>query len=674
MEPNHDAAVARVAALIDATLLQPTAVESDILALCQEAIESGARGVCVHSSWLPTVVTQIKDRPSKAIAVVGFPTGASATEVKVAEAKWCEDEGADELDMVVNLGLVKSGQWEKVRKDLGAVISSVQIPVKVIFESHLLSPDELIQLCAICDEEGAAFVKTSTGFTGGARKEDVALMREHFPRGVKASGGVRTYSDLKIMVDAGANCVGTSSCRKILADVPKKVPGSFSEKVPGTFSFIPGEIIKKKRRGQSHTAEEIKFVIEQFTSGELPDYQMAAWLMAVFFQGMTSEETSLLTEQMLRSGRQLDFSGLAGPAVDKHSTGGVGDKTSLILAPLVAAAGVPVPMIAGRGLGHTGGTLDKLEAIPGFNIHLDLQKFTHQVEQVGTAIIGQTEEICPADKRIYALRDVTATVESLPLICASIMSKKLAEGIQGLVLDVKYGSGAFMKTTVEALALAEGLCQIGQHRGVKVRALITNMEQPLGRYIGNSLEVIECLQILRQESRPECALESLSDCQELTLRLAAEMIHLGGKAASPQEGYKLAHSLLVSGRALEKFEEVCKAQGGNLKALPSEAPLKAEWLAPEDGYVSAIDVEKVGLAALELGAGRFKTTDSIDPVAGIFIHHKLGSRVQRGQPLATLYASDSNRLKAAEKTLAASYKFSLNEFSCKPLVHKVLGS
>lgn len=437
-------------------------------------------------------------------------------------------------------------------------------------------------------------------------------------------------------------------------------------------TFIPSELIKKKRRGGNHTAEELHFLVQKFASGDLPDYQMSAWLMAVFFQGMSSAETSLLTDEMLNSGSRLDFSHLGRPAIDKHSTGGVGDKTSLILAPLVAAAGVPVPMIAGRGLGHTGGTLDKLEAIPGFNIHLTFEQFKEQVSTLGTALIGQTEEICPADRKIYALRDVTATVESLPLICASIMSKKLAEGIQGLVLDVKCGTGAFMKTPEEALALAQGLYSIGKHRGVKVRALITNMNQPLGRFIGNALEVEECLQILRQDSLPECSLDTLNDCQELTLRLAGEMIWLGEAAASAEEGYLKAQDLLTSGKAYEKFAQMCRAQGGDLEKLP-KAQHKKDFKAPQGGHIVRMDVEKLGLAAIELGAGRLKVTDSIDPVAGLVVHQKVGSLVEAGEPLLTLYASDPALFERAEKNLAACYEFSLNKVSPDPLIHQTIG-
>jgi pyrimidine-nucleoside phosphorylase len=405
-----------------------------------------------------------------------------------------------------------------------------------------------------------------------------------------------------------------------------------------TTQFLPAELIKKKRNGAAHAPAEISFLIDSYSRGSLPDYQMAAWLMAVYFSGMSAEETAVLTEAMLHSGRQLDFSSLGSIAVDKHSTGGVGDKTSMILAPLVAAAGVHVPMIAGRGLGHTGGTLDKLEAIPGFRVGLSLDEFDQQVRTLGVAIIGQTEEICPADKKIYALRDVTATVESLPLICASIMSKKLAEGIGALVLDVKYGSGAFMKTPDQALELAEKLMAIGTAHGKKVAALITNMEQPLGRFIGNSLEMGECIAILKNEKYLTRGPEDFSDTTELTLELASYMIWLGGKAKSAQEGLLLAREVLATGKAFAMFEKMCRAQGGDLSKIPV-ARTRVDVIAASSGYVGAIDTEKVGLAALILGAGRMQKTDLVDPTAGMEIHRKLGDPVAKGDCLYTLFAN-----------------------------------
>lgn len=431
--------------------------------------------------------------------------------------------------------------------------------------------------------------------------------------------------------------------------------------------FFPAELIKKKRSGFAHSKEEIVFLINSFSEGSLPDYQMSAWLMAVFFKGMTDEETAYLTEAMIRSGRTLDFKNLSSPPVDKHSTGGVGDKTSLILAPIVAAAGVPVPMIAGRGLGHTGGTIDKLEAIPGFSCDLTLEQFAERVQKHGISLIGQTKEICPADKKIYALRDVTATIESLPLICASIMSKKLAEGIHGLVLDVKFGSGAFMKTVDQADELAAKLMGIGRAQGKEVVAYLTSMEQPLGRFIGNSLEVGECISIMKNDPYLNHAADEFEDCRELSIELAGAMIWLGKKASSIEDGAKKAREILKSGKAYEKFEELCSLQGGNLKKLPVAKATRIVK-ASKSGFVSGFKTDEVGLASIALGAGRLKTTDVIDPTAGIFVHAKLGDEVSEGAPLYTLFANSEKNFATAEKMLLASTSISLQKPTVAALI------
>lgn len=418
-------------------------------------------------------------------------------------------------------------------------------------------------------------------------------------------------------------------------------------------AFLAAEIIKRKRSGFELTREEIAFMVHGFTDGLVPDYQMAAFLMATYFKGMTDTETWTLTDVMMRTGRMLDFSRL-GIAVDKHSTGGVGDKTSMILAPIVAAAGIPVPMIAGRGLGHTGGTIDKLETIPGFRCDLSIEQFEKQVAAIGIALIGQTSEICPADGKIYALRDVTATIESLPLICASIMSKKMAEGIQGLVLDVKWGSGAFMKTVAEASELADRLCAIGRAGGKKVAALVTDMNQPLGRFIGNSLEIEECVAILRREGLRGRTLAELADCEALSVELAGVMIWLGGEAETPEAGVARASALLESGAAYSKFEELVKRQGGRLSELPRATALsEVRSLGP--GVIASIETEQVGYAALVMGAGRQKSTDVIHPTAGIEVLVRLGDHVEKGQPLYRLYdASESALGLATDRLLVAT--------------------
>jgi pyrimidine-nucleoside phosphorylase/thymidine phosphorylase len=394
------------------------------------------------------------------------------------------------------------------------------------------------------------------------------------------------------------------------------------------------EIIHAKRDGRSLPQEAIAALVDGFTRGEIPDYQMAAFCMAVFFRGMDDGEVSALTRAMLESGEVLDLSDVPGAKVDKHSTGGVGDKVSLALAPLAAACGVKVPMISGRGLGHTGGTLDKLEAIPGFRVDLPVERFREIVSGVGACLIGQTASLAPADKKLYALRDVTATVESIPLIAASIMSKKLAEGIDGLVLDVKVGRGAFMKTLPDARTLARTLSAIGRSMGKRVTALLTAMDEPLGHAVGNALEVAEAVEILRGGGP--------ADLREVTVVLAAEMLLLGGAAEDPAAAREAVEASIADGRGLAKLAEIVSAQGGDPEAIRDpgrlpRAPSVRDVPAPASGFVSAIDAEAIGLACVALGAGRARVDDRIDPAVGIVVHRKVGDRVDRGEPLCTIH-------------------------------------
>jgi pyrimidine-nucleoside phosphorylase len=428
--------------------------------------------------------------------------------------------------------------------------------------------------------------------------------------------------------------------------------------------FLPAEIIKKKRSGQELSSDEIDFFIQGYTQGKIPDYQMSALLMAIYFKSMNQQETLHLTQSMLKSGVTVDFSSVPGFKVDKHSTGGVGDKTSLILGPIVAACGVPVPMISGRGLGHTGGTLDKLESIPGFNTQLNLDLFVENIRKYKICFIGQTKEICPADKKMYALRDVTATVESLPLICASIMSKKLAEGVDGLVLDVKYGSGAFMKSIAQASALAENLMSIAKGAGKKITALITNMDQPLGRFAGNSLEVEECLRIMRGES-------IAPDTRELSLLLSAHMLFLAGAEKTIDACYAMAEKALSSGMALKKFEELCFIHGGKIDLLP-KAKSKWDVCTTETGYISQMNTEKIGIVGIKIKAGRAITTDVIEPTAGIEFHKKIGEHISSGEPLFTLYGENIEQLKGVEKELLETVVVSKTKSNPSPLVAKVI--
>jgi pyrimidine-nucleoside phosphorylase/thymidine phosphorylase len=428
--------------------------------------------------------------------------------------------------------------------------------------------------------------------------------------------------------------------------------GFLSERVSiYPFGMRAVEVLKRKREGEVLSREEIAFLVNGYTSGAIPDYQISAFLMAVCLRGMTAEETVALTETMLRSGAVLDFSAVPGPKIDKHSTGGVGDKTSLVIAPLAAAAGVIVPMISGRGLGHTGGTLDKLEAIPGFDVRLDEKRFYRVVSEIGFAMAGQTEAIAPADRKLYSIRDVTATVESFPLITASILSKKLAEGIGGLVLDVKVGSGAFMKTREDAETLARSMLSTAARMKTKAVALLTDMSQPLGTHVGNALEVEESLALLRGEG-PD-------DLKRLCLRLTAHMLVLGGVAPSIEEGERRAERELHSGRGLEKFLDMVRAQGGDPRVADGNvlprAREKRAVPAPRSGFVSSIDAEILGTAAMVLGAGRERVEDAIDPAAGLIVEKKLGHRVEKGEPLVTLHYNDSSRLSEAEERVLGAY-------------------
>ena len=432
------------------------------------------------------------------------------------------------------------------------------------------------------------------------------------------------------------------------------------------------DLIRKKRDGHELTVEEIKFIVGGYTRSEFPDYQMSAWLMAVLLRGMSGAEIATLTEAMLHSGVTLDWSQLPGKKVDKHSTGGVGDKTSLILAPIVAAGGLFVPMISGRGLGHTGGTLDKLESIPGFNVNLPPERMREVLSQCGMVLVGQTEQIVPADKKMYALRDVTGTVESPALICASIMSKKIAEGIDALVLDVKTGSGAFMKKEEDAVHLAALMVETGKRMGKRVAALITDMNQPLGLYIGNALEVTECIEVLRGGGP--------ADLRDLSLDLSAWMFYLGEKTKSVEDGRRLAENMIASGAAFEKFCELVSLQGGDADALrsPKRLPQAKNQVGVRShhaGHVQAIDCEKIGIASLVLGGGREKKEDAIDPAVGIVLHKKLGHRVGKDEPICTFHYNSDARLKEAESLIHASYRIGQEPApAADKLIRKVIES
>lgn len=429
------------------------------------------------------------------------------------------------------------------------------------------------------------------------------------------------------------------------------------------------ELIRKKRNKETLTKDEILFLINNYTKNKIPDYQFSAFLMAVYFNGMNKEETSALTEAMLHSGKVLNLNSIPGTKIDKHSTGGVGDKTSLILAPIVAAAGIKVPMISGRSLGHSGGTLDKLEAISGFRTNLTLSEYKKVQKKVGAVLIGQTKEIAPADKLIYALRDVTATVESIPLITGSIMSKKLAEGIDGLVLDVKTGNGAFMQKTEDAIELADSLIQTAKAFNKNVIGFVTDMNQPLGNYIGNWLEVYESIQVLRDGKK--------NDLTELSLILSGAMIYLGKKSKSLDEGIEEAIRILKSGKAFDKFVEIVEAQNGKADFIihPEKYPkskYKEVIKSNTTGYLSEVNTYEIGMAAIDLGAGRKTKDDKIDPKAGIIFNYKIGDTINKGVGIAELFSDSKSGMDNAKKRITNAVKISKSKPKKLELIKEVI--
>ncbi|AEF85894.1 pyrimidine-nucleoside phosphorylase [Treponema primitia ZAS-2] len=430
------------------------------------------------------------------------------------------------------------------------------------------------------------------------------------------------------------------------------------------------DIIMNKRNGKELSREEIGFLIGGYVAGEIPDYQVSAWAMAVFFRGMTAKETAALTDLMLKSGASMDLSGISGPFVDKHSTGGVGDKTSLILAPIVAALGIKDPMMSGRALGHTGGTLDKLDAIPGYRSNLEPAEFRRILAKDGFAMTGQTKDIVPADRLLYALRDVTATVESIPLITASILSKKVAEGADALVFDVKFGSGAFMKDAADGEKLARSLVDTGTAMGKKIVALLTDMNEPLGNMMGNFLEVEESLDCLEGKGP--------ADLMEVTLELAARMVVLGGKAKDASEGRRLCEQALAGGKPRELFLANIESQGGDVKKFLEmrgsyRSPVSAEIRAAKPGYIARIDAWKVGHAGVDLGVGRNRTEDAVSPTAGVQFHLKGGDKVAPGDLIMTVWARDKPGLAAALPQLEESVEYSGSAPAKRQLVLKEIG-
>ena len=431
------------------------------------------------------------------------------------------------------------------------------------------------------------------------------------------------------------------------------------------------DLIRKKRNSGEHSREEIDFLISAYTRGDIPDYQMSAWLMATWIRGLSGAEIAALTEAMLHSGEVIAFPELPGKKVDKHSTGGVGDKTSLILAPIVAAGGLHVPMISGRGLGHTGGTLDKLESIPGFNTSLSLADFRRVLGECGMALIGQTAEIAPADKKIYALRDATSTVENIGLICASIMSKKMAEGIDALVLDVKTGSGAFMQKEEDSVRLAELMVETARRMGKKAVALITDMDQPLGRFAGHSHEVMESIEVLRGRGA--------ADLRDLSIELSAWMFYLGERTKSVDEGRSLAQKLIASGEAVERFRQGISLQGGDARvvddySLLPQAKNRYEIKSRTAGTLAATNCMELGVALAMLGGGREKKEDAIDLGVGLEFHKRIGDQVAAGDTLVTIFYNSDAKLTEAAERIANSFVIGAQPAAPKKLVRRLIGA
>ncbi|HNY39772.1 MAG TPA: thymidine phosphorylase [Bryobacteraceae bacterium] len=430
------------------------------------------------------------------------------------------------------------------------------------------------------------------------------------------------------------------------------------------------DLIQRKRNGEELLPEEIDWLVSSYNRGEIPDYQMSAFLMAVFFQDMNDVEVGAMVQSIIATGERLDLSSVAGPKVDKHSTGGVGDKTSLIAAPLAAAAGIKVPMVSGRALGHTGGTIDKLEAIPGFNTDIDREQMIAQLNEIGIALVGQSPTITPADGKLYSLRDATATVESISLIAASIMSKKLSASLDGLVLDVKVGSGAFMKRQIDARRLAQLMTTLARRADLRCQALITDMNQPLGYAVGNALEIMEVSQTL-QNAGPV-------DLTRLSLELAARMIHLGGITETLDDAREVAQARLLDGSGYAKLKQVIDAQGGNSQVLDRfdllpNATGAMEITSPRAGFVSMIDAEEIGRASTMIGAGRDTKEDDIDPAVGVILEVKAGQRVEAGSVLCRLYYTKEDRLEEAAERIEDAFRISTTAPEMRELILEVVG-
>lgn len=634
----------RLAGIIDHTLLEPDATREDIERLCREAAQFGFASVCIHPSWVTVCHDLLRGTGVKVCTVIGFPTGSHLSDVKAYEARRAVEQGADEVDMVIDIGALRSKDFARVEQDIRGVVQAVghDTVVKAILETSLLTREEKIVGASLARAAGAGYVKTSTGFAGGATVEDVRLIRETVGSriGVKASGGIRTREDVEAMVAAGATRIGTSAGVRIVRG--EEIAVRSPARAVDSRAFL-----REKRDALAHRAEDLGAFIAAYARGEIPDYQVSAWLMAAFLNGLDAHETDALTRALLASGSRFDWRDLGRPSADKHSTGGVGDKISLVLAPLVAACGVVVPMVSGRGLGHTGGTLDKLESISGFVTRLSAAAMRAQLEKIGVIMVGQGPELAPADGLLYALRDVTSTVECESFIVSSIVSKKIAAGAEAVIYDVKCGGGAFMKDPLAARRLAERLVEATRALGRTAAALVTDMCQPLGSAVGNALEMRESMDVLRGEGPGEV--------RSLTLELAALMLERCGAEPDPARALERSTRTLDSGAAWEKFLDLVAAQGGDRSRIEREdglprAPVVARVVAPRAGRVAAVDAFALGEVVVAIGGGRRAKDQAVDPRVGLIVHARIGDAVSAGQILAEIHLAAADPKAVADAT------------------------
>jgi len=671
----------RILSLLDLTSLNDTDTDETVIALCEQALESpiAPAAVCVGPKQALVPVIVLRDSPIKTATVANFPSGALSTAMTSFEILRSVNDGVEEIDVVFPYRAFGQGQIKECTEFLEAAKSAcgVLAHLKVILETGEIEDPEMIEEAAkLAIECGADFLKTSTGKVAvNATLEASEILLKTIKStkaecGFKAAGGIKTLEDAVAYVRLSDEIMGpewttaehfrigaSSLMKELLLVLDEDTDEPFDDVTEAAASReLPQEIIRRKRNGEELSETSIKDFIDGVTDGSVNDAQVAAFAMSVFFKDMTDKECSALTLAMRDSGEVMDWKSVGlgdAPIIDKHSTGGVGDKVSLILAPLVAACGVKVPMISGRGLGHTGGTLDKLASIPRYNAIPSRPTLTSVIKRVGCAIMGQTDDLAPADRRMYAIRDISGSVESLPLIVASILSKKLAAGLTGLVFDVKAGSGAFMQTDEEASALANRLVKVAKEAGLPARALITDMNQVLGTTAGNSLEVAEAVAFLKGEAQDPYL-------KSVTMALAIEMLQLAGMDAA--EAQQKADAALASGAAAETFGKMVSALAGpndfmdNTSNYLGLAPIVKPVYAAENGVIASMDVREIGISVIDLGGGRTHHDQPIDLAVGLTDIQKVGHHVAADQPICMVHARDEHSWERAAERIRKACK------------------